>query len=174
MRLGMGVALMVALTAGGAWAGNVDWNVNVNVGSGRSAPPPYPVPPPVVVAPVPAPVFVSEPPLFLAPPRLGMWVAVGVPYVMVFMDGYYYLHHGNHWYASPGYNGPWAVIVREHLPQGLRKHHHVKIREHRDREYMRYAQRGPTYPGQSFRPDKDKDKGKGKGDHPGRGRGPNR
>jgi hypothetical protein len=168
MRICAGMVLIVALAASGAWASNVDWNVNVNVGSGGGksapAPAPYPGPPPVVVVPA-GPVFVSEPPLFLAPARLGFWVAVGVPYDMVFIDGYYYLFHGNYWYASPRYNGPWTVIVHEHLPPGLRKHHHAKIRDHRDKEYMRYEKKGPSYRGQSYKPEK------GKGDHPGRGKG---
>jgi hypothetical protein len=177
MRIGIGIVLLMVIATGEAWAGNVDWNVNVNLGSGRTAPAPAPYPwerPPVVVSGPPiGAVIVSTPPLFLAPPQLGFWVAVNVPYDMVFIDGYYFLNHGNYWHVSPSYHGPWQVIVHEHLPPGLRKHKHSKIRDHRDKEYQRYAQEGPTYRGQHYRPENRKgqgNSGKGKGEN-GKGKG---
>lgn len=175
MRIGMGIVLLLVTAAGGAWASDVDWNLNVNVGSGRAAPPPAsypppvyypPGPPPVIVeAPPPVPVIVSRPPLFLAPARLGFLVAVGVPYDMVFIDGYYYLHHDNYWYASPRYDGPWMVAGHEHLPPELRRHKFAKIRDHRDKEYRRYQKQGAKYRGRPYWPEE-----RGRGEHPGRGR----
>jgi hypothetical protein len=169
MRIGMGIVLLLVMAASGAWANNVDWNVNVNVGSGRSAPPPAPgpYPPPAYYPPVP--VIVSEPPLFLAPARLGFWVAVNVPYDMVFIDGYYYLYHGNHWYASTRYNGPWMAVAHEHLPSRVRQQRYTKIRDHRDKEYKRYQKQGGKYRGQPYWPEE-----RGRGEHPGKGKGRNK
>jgi hypothetical protein len=164
MRIGMGIVLLVVITAGGAWAGDVDWNVNINLGSGRAGRPVgVPLPPPGP----PVPVIVNEPPLFLVPASLGFWVAVGVPYDMVFIDGRYYLFHGNYWHVSSRHHGPWSPVLHEHLPPGLRKHKYSKIRDHRDREYYRYEKEGGRYRGQAYRPEHKK----GKREHPGKGKG---
>jgi hypothetical protein len=176
MRIGMGIVLLLVMATSGAQASNVDWNLHVNVGSDRAAPPPAPYPPPeyyppgpppvIYGAPPSVPVIVSAPPLFLVPANLGFWVAVDVPYDMVFIDGYYYLHNGHYWYASSRYNGPWRVVAHERLPPGLRRHKFAKIRDYRDKEYKRYQKQGAKYRGQPYWPEE-----RGRGEHPGRGKG---
>lgn len=119
-------------------------NVNVNLG--------IPVPVPVVVAAPPAVLF-PAPPLFLAPPRLGIYVGVDVPYDIVFVDNFYYLNYRNAWYRSPHYNGPWAGVRQERLPLVVRRQGVEYIRTHRDREYRDYRRDHDHYRGRYFRPD---------------------
>lgn len=126
--------------------------VNVNVNLGVPAPVVVASPPPVVVAAPPAVVF-SSPPLFLAPPRLGIYVGVGVPYDIVFADNFYYLNYRNAWYRSHHYNGPWAGVRQERLPLVVRRQGVEYIRSHRDREYRDYNRGHDHYRGRYFRPD---------------------
>ena len=127
----------------------------------------------VVASPQPVPVIVSEPPLFLQPARLGFWVAVDVPYDMVFISGSYYLNNGNAWYASSRYNGPWTAVTYKQLPPGLRKQKYSKVREYRDREYISYKKQGNHYKGQSYWPE-DNERGQDKHSGNGKGKGHNK
>ncbi len=143
-------------------------NVNINVGIPAPvavipvAPPPPPprvvvIPPPpprVVVAPPPAVVF-ERPPLFLEPPRLGLYVGVDVPYDIVYTDNYYYLNYRNVWYRSGNYNGPWVGVRQEYLPLVVRRQGVEYIRRHRDREFRNYRRDHDHYQGRPFWPGKD-------------------
>ncbi len=117
-------------------------NVNVNLG----------IPAPVVVAAPPAVVFAS-PPLFLVPPSLGIYVGVGIPYDIVYVDNFYYLNYRNAWYRSNHYNGPWAGVRQERLPLVVRRQGVEYIRVRRDREYQGYRRDLDHYRGRYFRPD---------------------
>ncbi|ABK99870.1 hypothetical protein [Pelobacter propionicus] len=117
-------------------------NVNVNLG----------IPAPVVVAAPPAVVFAS-PPLFLVPPSLGIYVGVGIPYDIVYVDDFYYLNYRNAWYRSNHYNGPWAGVRQERLPLVVRRQGVEYIRVRRDREYQGYRRDHDHYRGRYFRPD---------------------
>jgi len=145
-------------------------NVNINVGIPAPvavipvAPPPPPprvvvVPPPpprVVVAPPPPPAVVFErPPLFLEPPRLGLYVGVDVPYDIVYSDNYYYLNYRNVWYRSGNYNGPWVGVRQEYLPLVVRRQGVEYIRRHRDREFRNYRRDHDHYHGRPFWPGRD-------------------
>lgn len=127
-------------------AADVGFNLNLNVGSRR---PVYGVPV------IPAPSFmIPAPPVFLAPPGLGLSIAVDIPYDMVYIDGLYYVYHGKNWHRGRHYNGPWTPVRGDLLPYGLRKHKHKDIVIHRDREYRRYREhehRG-DYRGRVYRP----------------------
>lgn len=142
-------------------------NVNVNIGA----------PPPVVVRTAPTMVLLPEP---------KMYVAVGVPYDIYFVDGRYYYLSGSHWFWGPGYGGPWTYVVVEKLPPGLRKYKIKQLHEFRDREYKVYQVKGPSnseryfvaveHPGRGRGHDDDdqgngKGKGKGNGNGNGNGRG---
>ena len=80
-----------------------------------------------------------------------MYVAVGVPYDIFFVDGRYYYFHGDDWFWAAGYGGPWVHIVYRSLPPGLRKHNVVQLREFREHEYRVYTVQGPQFKGKSFR-----------------------
>lgn len=144
------------MSASVALAADVGFDLNINVGNQpRHAPPP---PPPAVVVPVPAPVpppvYVEEPPMFIAPPSLGFYAAVGVPYDLFYLSGTYYLYRDNGWYRAPRYNGPWAAVPYRRLPPGLRRHRFEQIRHYRDSEYERYRG-GESYRGRYFKPEKE-------------------
>ena len=125
-------------------AADVGVGVNINVGN----------PPPVAPVYVNPPVVIEEPPVFVMPPALGFYVSVGVPYDMIFISDFYYLHRGDVWYRAPHYNGPWIVTPYKRLPPGIRKHRFERIRYYRDREYRRYRADEAHYGGRHFRPEK--------------------
>ena len=139
----------IFLFAGASLAQAADVGVGVDIHIGNR--------PPAIAVPVPAPpiqVVIEEPPIFIYPPSLGFYVAVGVPYDIFFVDNYYYLYRGNAWYRAPGYNGPWVGVRHKRLPPGLRRHKHDRIVRIRDVEYRRYQDDRDHYRGRHFRPDK--------------------
>jgi len=139
-------------------------NVNINVDVPVPVPViPVPLPPPRVVVPPPPPpprvvlppppaVLFERPPLFLAPPSLGIYVGVDVPYDIVFSDNFYYLNYHNVWYRSGSYNGPWVGVRQERLPLVVRRQGVEYIRVHRDREFRHYRRDHDHYRGRHFRP----------------------
>lgn len=78
-------------------------NVNINI----NVPPPppllFPGPPDVVVVPSEA----SD--VYLVPGRVGLY----------FFGGFWYRFHGNHWFRSTIYNGPWGYIETPHIPRAV-------------------------------------------------------
>jgi hypothetical protein len=106
--------------------------------------------------PAPAPVVIAEPPVFLYPPGLGVYAAVGVPYDLYFLDDRYYCHRHGVWYVAPHYGGPWYYVRPGHLPPGLLKHKYPRVIELRDDEYRLYRKQGSAYHGKTFRPKKGK------------------
>lgn len=159
----MAVALLIPIAQ--AEASNVGVSVGINVGAPVA---------PVYVAP---PVAIAAPPLFLAPPRLGFYVAVGVPFDLFYVSGNYFLLRGNTWYSSPYYNGPWVVSHYSKVPYGIRKHPVHRIHYYRDNYYKNYQSRG-GHDYRHFRPEhRDYDRrghddgrhGKGRGGDHGRG-----
>ncbi len=115
-----------------AHASNVGVSVGVNIG---------------------APVVVAAPPQFVMPPQLGFYVAVGVPYDFYYYGGRYYQPHGNAWYYSPYYNGPWTKVHYKRVPYGLRKYPAHKVHYYRDNYYAKHRNHpGPGY--REFRPGK--------------------
>jgi hypothetical protein len=132
--------LFAAVLCGAAPAAATDVGLDLNLHLGSRAP---------------APIIVEEPPLFLVPPALGIHVAVGVPYEMFYVGGRYYCVKGGSWYVAPAYGGPWAVVVHDRLPPGLRKHKIKELVALRDDEYRRYRREREHYHGKSYRPERD-------------------
>ncbi len=118
-------------------------NVNISIGA-----------PPVAVLAPPRVVF-QTPPLFLAPPKLGFYIGVDMPYDLVFISGSYYLLQGNSWYRSGHYDGPWASVRHDRLPPAIRGYNVDRIRQHREQEYRAYQQERDHYRGRHYRPDKE-------------------
>lgn len=138
--------LLMFLASPMAQAADVGIGVNINVGNRPPVAPVYASPP----------VVIEEPPVFVMPPVLGFYVAVGIPYDMLFVSNFYYLHRGNAWYRAPHYNGPWVVTPYRSLPPGIRKHRFERIRYYRDEEYRRYRNDEMHYGGHHFRPEKER------------------
>jgi hypothetical protein len=103
-------------------------------------------------------------------PEPQMYVAVGVPYDIYFVDGRYYYLHGGHWFWGPGYGGPWTYVVVEKLPPGLRKYKVKQLYEIRDREYKVYKVKGPAQ-GRYFVAEDGNGPGRGNGNGNGNGKG---
>lgn len=118
--------------------GYAEVNINLNVG---------------VQAAVPLEIYLEEPPEFIYPRELGFYVAVGVPYDIYLVGSRYYLYQDGYWYQGSYYNGPWRQVERRHLPPGLRKHKHNRIRHYRDVEYRRYDRNREHYKGRYFQPE---------------------
>lgn len=77
---------------------------DVNISVGLGAPPPLmiPYPPSVLVIPGTYAYFVPD-----------------VQVDILFYQGYWYRPHGEYWYTSTHYNGPWNYIAISRVPQVL-------------------------------------------------------
>ena len=150
-KLLLSIALVMC-TVPFAHASNVGVSIGVNIG-GPSA---------VYVNP---PVTIAGPPLFLQPPKLGFYVAVGVGYDLFRFGNVYYLNNGNNWYSSPYYNGPWAKVQYKHIPYGIRKHPHKRIQYYRDDYYRKYKAGKDYHHYKQFRPKSHKHSAAGYGKH---------
>ncbi|MBF0225433.1 MAG: hypothetical protein HQK76_08275 [Desulfobacterales bacterium] len=124
-------------------AGDVDFGININIGNTPKAPH-HPT----------AQVYIEEPPVFIFPPSLGFYIAIGIPYDMFYIDNHYYMYRENMWYVAPNYNGPWGKTHYRHIPKGLRRHKHGYIVKVRDEEYRNYKHQKDRYHGKHFRPGK--------------------
>lgn len=131
------LAFVMTLSGTSAQAGDVGVSVGINLGNRPARYETVRYEP--VYAPAPPPVVIEEPPEFIAPPRLGLYAAVGVPYDMFYVSGRYFLCRDNVWYSSSHYNGPWATTQYRTLPSGLRRYPFEKIRYYRDEEYRRHC-----------------------------------
>ncbi|WP_224959503.1 YMGG-like glycine zipper-containing protein [Geomonas subterranea] len=127
------------------------------------ATPPPPVAPPPVMAPPPPPgpelilppppeEYEAEPPEFVYSPRLDAYVAVGVPFDLVYSGNEYFYFYGGNWYRSAYYNGPWSYVPRRSYPQLFVRYEVVNIRHYRDVEYRRYVRDRGHYDGRVYRP----------------------
>ncbi len=119
-----------------AQAADVGFSLNLNVGNASGQ------------------MILNEPPVFIAPPSLGFYVAVGIPYDMFFINMNYYMYRNSTWYMAAGYNGPWAVVQYKRLPRGLRRHKYAQIISIRDDEYRNYEHDRNNYKGKQYRPEK--------------------
>lgn len=154
----------LALLAGTAHAGNVDFSIGINVGN-RPVPVSYepvyaPAPPPVryepVYVPAPQPVVIVEPPQFVLSPSLGFYVAMDIPYDLFYVGNRYYLSRNGAWYGGASYRGPWATVKYRSLPRELRRYPVATIRQHRDRDYRHWCNDNDHRRWQSFRPERDR------------------
>lgn len=110
-------------------------------------------PQPVVVTPPPPEVYVDETPEFIYAPALNMYVAVGVPYDLVYTGVDYFYFFGGRWYRGPYYNGPWVLAARRDFPAVLVRYRIDQIHHYRDMEFRRYEHDRPHYDGRIHRPE---------------------
>jgi outer membrane lipoprotein SlyB len=115
-------------------------------------PPPEVLPDPQIYSP-PAEVYVTEAPQFIYSPALNMYVAVGVPYDLIYTGSEYLYFYGGHWYRGPYYNGPWVPAVRRHFPPVLLRYNIARVRYYRDLEFRRYEHDRAHYHGRFYRPE---------------------
>jgi hypothetical protein len=82
-----------------------------------------------------------------------MYVAVGVPYDLVYTGNEYFYYDGGRWYRGPYYNGPWDYASRRSYPPAFARYRINNIRSFRDREYRRYQRDRGHYDGRVHRPE---------------------
>ena len=100
----------------------------------------------------PAEVYVSEAPQFLFSPELNMYVAVGVPYDLVYNGVDFFYFYAGRWYRGPFYDGPWAPLARRNYPPAFIRFRIGNIRHFRDLEYRRFDRDRTHYNGRLHRP----------------------
>lgn len=117
------------------------------------------VPPPPAVSPAPdayAPppeVYLDAAPQFIYSPEMNMYVAVGVPYDLVYTGSEYFYFYGGRWYRGPYYNGPWTFVARREYPRVFLSYRIENIRGFRDVEFRRYQGDRLHYDGRFHRPE---------------------
>jgi hypothetical protein len=123
-------------------------------------PPPQPLPqslpmatPPPEDYPPPPAVTFEQAPEFIYSPTLNMYVAVGVPYDLVYTGSEYFYFFGGRWYRGPYYNGPWVFAPRRSYPPVFVRFRINAIRQFRDAEFRRYERDRVHYDGRFHRPE---------------------
>lgn len=116
------------------------------------APPPAP---PEVIPPqyaAPEPIVLGSAPRFVYAPQTGLYVAVDVPYDLVYTGSEYFYWSGGHWFRSAYYNGPWEFATRAFYPASLIRFNIGYIRHYRDYEFRQWQRNGKRYRGHFYRP----------------------
>ena len=121
-----------------------------------NSPSPLQVPPPapIYVAPQPAQVVLpAAPPQFVYVPELGYYVAMGLPYDMIYDGRAYYFHNNGYWYRTSYYGDPWTYVAARALPPILIRFNVNEAHRYRDVEFKRYEREKGHYRGRLHRPD---------------------
>jgi YMGG-like Gly-zipper len=116
-------------------------------------PPPPEVYPETEQYPPPPEVYVEEAPQFIYSPALDLYVAVGVPYDLVYTGSGYFYFDGGRWYRGPYYNGPWVLAPRRSFPPALLRFRIGRIRHFRDAEFRRFQHDSAHFDGRFHRPE---------------------
>ncbi|HKK00944.1 MAG TPA: YMGG-like glycine zipper-containing protein [Desulfuromonadales bacterium] len=115
-------------------------------GFGRVAQAPQPA------AVVPPQVSLESAPLFLYSPPIGMYVAVDVPYDLLYTRSHFLFFYSGNWYRGPFYDGPWTYLPRQAYPPALHRFGIGHIRHLRAHEYGRYENDRAHFVGRIYRP----------------------
>jgi len=97
--------------------------------------------------------YLDQAPQFIYSPDLNLYVAVGIPYDVVYTGHAYFYFYGGRWYRGPYYNGPWIFVARKNYPQVLLSYRVDQIRHFRDREFRQYVHARAHYSGRTYRPE---------------------
>jgi hypothetical protein len=62
---------------------------------------------------------IGAPPSLVVVPGLPVYQAPSVPDNYFVYQGYYYLFHGENWYYSAHYNGPWMSLMIHQVPRPI-------------------------------------------------------
>ena len=117
------------------------------------AAPPPPVVPDAGQYPPPPEISLDVAPEFVYSPALGLYVAAGVPYDLVYDGSGYFYFYGGRWYRGPYYYGPWALAASVGFPPVLLRYRIDEIRHFRDLEHKRYDLDRAHYDGRIHRPE---------------------
>ncbi len=112
-----------------------------------------PAPPEPAGATAPPELYLNEAPQFIYSPELNVYVAVGVPYDLVYTGSAYFYFYGGRWYRGRYYTGPWVAAAPRYYPPVLFRYRVEQIRHYRDNEFRRYHEEGEHYRGRFHRPE---------------------
>ncbi len=99
----------------------------------KPAAPAY-APPPVVAPTTPQQLVLPDtPPQFVYIRDLNYYVAVAVPYELVYIRPNFYLYNNGYWYVASNWDDPWVAVAPQLLPRVLGGFDVVRFRRHRDR-----------------------------------------
>ena len=101
----------------------------------------------------PEEVFVNTAPQFIYSSTIGLYVAVGIPYDLVYNGVDYFYFSGGRWHTGPFYDGPWTLATRKYFPKALLRFGIASIRHYRDVEFRLYEKDRSHYSGKVIRPD---------------------
>jgi hypothetical protein len=86
-------------------------------------------------------------------PELGYYVAVDVPFDMIYVGNSYYYYANGYWYQAGYYGAPWSAVARRALPPVLVRFGFKEIHRYRDREFRIYQRDREHYRGRLHRPE---------------------
>lgn len=96
----------VTLAVGFSVAQPAHGDVSIGIHVGPPAPPP--------------PIVVTSPPQLVVVPSTSVYYVPSASFnLFVYRDRYYSFHNGG-WFMAAGHNGPWTVVVTEHVPAAVR------------------------------------------------------
>ncbi len=96
------------------------------------APPAY-TPPPIVIPDKPQQLVLPDvPPQFVYFRELDYYVAVAVPYDLVYIRPNFYIYSNGYWYIASNWGDPWVAVGPKLLPPVLKRFNLVEFRRHRD------------------------------------------
>lgn len=101
----------------------------------------------------PPEIYLDVAPQFIYSPELGLYVAVDLPYDLIYTGVEYFYFYGGFWYHGPYYNGPWVLALRRDFPPALLRFRIGKIRYYRDLEFRRYHHDKGHYGGRFHSPE---------------------
>jgi len=109
---------------------------------------------PVAPPPPPPPeIYLNEAPQFIFSPELDAYVAVGIPYDLVYAGGAYFYFYRGYWYRGPYYTGPWSLARGGGGRPVFFRYRIDQIRHYRDEEFRRYNHDREHYRGRFHRPE---------------------
>lgn len=97
--------------------------------------------------------YLDAAPQFIYSPSLDLYVAVGIPYDLVYDGSAYFYFYGGRWYRGPYYNGPWLLATSIGFPRLLLRYRIDEVRHFRDLEFKRYDLDRRHYNGRFHRPE---------------------
>jgi hypothetical protein len=101
----------------------------------------------------PPDIYLNEAPQFIYSPELNLYVAVGVPYDLVYSGSEYFYFYGGRWFRGRYYDGPWVFASGRFFPPALLRFRIDSIRHFRNLEFGRFQRDRGHFNGRFHRPE---------------------
>lgn len=139
--------IFVSLSVSPAYAGNVGINLDLHVGDRLPSDGDR-----VIVSHYEPPYSSMERPRMVYADRLGLYVVVGIPYDMCYLQNSYYLFRDGCWYRGRSSRGPWVMVSHRDLPRSLRNQRIEGVRDYRYAWQRRFGNERNYYNGRNVVP----------------------